>query len=394
MDNLTKLKKKMTSLGTVQGLVKLEARDNTTPTLQALEKFVGDGQCYATAANVMYIGCVNDGKTPIQEKYASLFVPTYLSPDVKFEHMPRFFHKPKPNENIREVLGIFGESGSGKSTYADMYLAKFLTMNPNSVVYIYSRVANGYDRAKKVDAKRVIHMKLDASVATTKGEQFKNCAVVFDDINRITPALKDEIMRIRSEILETGRHENTYALCIEHLMFNYKESRDLLNECTSITVFPGNGDYHIRRYLQIRLGLKPKDLQIDKILDCGSRWATIFANNPKKILTENETWLVHPRPRIEYARQSLMSIYTPSYVGCNDQNIEEDKKATLENIARKKRKHFEMSHSIPGTSGTSGTSDIRPPIQKRGKIDSILYEVQQPDEPLTSYGYTHLYDYQ
>ena len=57
---------------------------------------------------------------------------------------------------------------------------------------------------------------------------------------------------LRENLLETGRHFDLTIISTSHQLSNYAKTRTLLNEATSITVFPSHAGttFHIREYLK------------------------------------------------------------------------------------------------------------------------------------------------
>lgn len=70
------------------------------------------------------------------------------------------------------------------------------------------------------------------------------------------------------------------------MISNYRSTRQILNEATSITFFPkSSGTYHIKNYLKTYAGLDKS--QIQKILKISSRWITIYRTYPSYIVWEH-----------------------------------------------------------------------------------------------------------
>ena len=103
---------------------------------------------------------------------------------------------------------------------------------------------------------------------------------------------KKEVERIRDMLLNTGRSSGVYVITTNHQLSDYKETRDQINEASSITFFPGAlGHEQIRYVLGKKLGLQ-KDL-IQRILSLPSRWVTLYKRStPKYILHEKGAFLI------------------------------------------------------------------------------------------------------
>ena len=60
----------------------------------------------------------------------------------------------------------------------------------------------------------------------------------------------------------------------------------MLSEAHGITVFPSTGgDYHIRRWLKVYVGLDKNE--IETVMKIPSRWITIYTHHPRYILYEH-----------------------------------------------------------------------------------------------------------
>jgi len=196
---------------------------------------------------------------------------------------------PYPNGDTREVLYVAGASGSGKSTYTAKYIEQYKKVFPKNKVYVFSRL----EEDPAFDNLKLVRIKLNEEllVDPIKTDELSNSLVIFDDIATIpNEDIKNTIMKLRDDILETGRHNNIYVVNTEHLMMNYKYTRTLLNESSHVTFFNGASKYHIVRFLKTYCGLDKK--QIERILKLPSRWVTICRNYPQYILYSSGVYIL------------------------------------------------------------------------------------------------------
>lgn len=204
---------------------------------------------------------------------------------------------PLPSMDPRSVIYIAGPSGSGKSTMASLQAEKYRKMYPGNQVYIFSRL----DTDPAYDGKfnpPIIRMKIDNNLITKPidvAKQLKGgCLVIFDDIDTIQEdKLKKAVLKLQGDILEIGRHNNIYIICCCHLINSNdkKFSRTILNEATSITVFPKSGStYQIGYMLKNYFGLGKK--QIEELLAMDTRWITLFKGYPQAVCTETSCFLL------------------------------------------------------------------------------------------------------
>ena len=82
-----------------------------------------------------------------------------------------------------------------------------------------------------------------------------------------------------------GRHYNISIIFTSHIICNGLETKGILNEAHSITIFPNNmGNRSLKYVLDSYLGLDKR--QIEKIKNFDSRWMTIIRTYPQSLLTE------------------------------------------------------------------------------------------------------------
>ena len=195
-----------------------------------------------------------------------------------------------PRKDIVEKLYISGVSGSGKSTYTGKYIKQFKQMFKEDPLYVFSSVAQ--DEA--LDKHEPIRIPLDTDLIDDplEIEDFTDSLTIFDDTDTIrNKELKKIVNDVKAEMIEIGRHHKARMIVTSHILSNYKDTRQILNECTSITFFPrASGPYHIKRFLKIYAGLSNN--QITRILDLPSRWVTLYKCYPSYIVWEKGICLV------------------------------------------------------------------------------------------------------
>lgn len=204
---------------------------------------------------------------------------------------------PLPSFDTRSVTYVAGPAGAGKSTYAAGQAEKYRKIFPGSPIYIFSRL----DSDPAFDGKfnpPPTRMKIDNTLLTHPIDITKQlkpgCLVIFDDIDTIQDdKLKKAVLKLENDILEVGRHQNIYIICCCHLINSNdkKFSRTILNEATTITVFPKSGSsYQISYMLKNYFGLNKK--QIEEILKMPSRWLTFYKGYPQAVCSEKSCYLL------------------------------------------------------------------------------------------------------
>ena len=192
--------------------------------------------------------------------------------------------EPVPRKDIVEKLYISGPSNSGKTYYASRYIDKYLKKNRDSEFYLFSLIPDD-DQLDDLDPMRV---PVDESLVTDPImlDDLYNSIAVFDDSELVKDKhVKNALFNLQDKIATMGRHTDTRLIAITHLMTNYKESRIILTEATSITFFPHAGaSQAVKRVLEVYIGLSKE--QIKKVLKLPSRWVTIYKHAPNYLLHE------------------------------------------------------------------------------------------------------------
>ncbi len=200
---------------------------------------------------------------------------------------------PQKFESGSEHGYVAGPSGSGKSFYVGNYIEMFKKQHKGANVWVFSRVEE--DKAlDKHNVKRIILDDgiLEDPIDPAELSEGKPTLVIFDDIDTIRDKdIREETLRLRDDILETGRHDNITSISTNHLIMDYKKTRTLLNEVKFVTIFPQSGtSYHIKRLLKEYVGLDKH--MINKIMSLPSRWVTVYKVAPMLVLYERGCFLI------------------------------------------------------------------------------------------------------
>ena len=198
-----------------------------------------------------------------------------------------------PNKKTeRQILYITGASGSGKSYYTRNYCNEYKKLFPKNDIYLFSSIQEDSSIDKVKDMMRI---RLDNEFLQTdlNVNDFKDSLVVFDDTDCITnKMMKMKVNNILNMLLETGRHTNTSVIYTSHLPTNGLDTRRILNECHSVTIFPTSlGGRALKYLLENYFGLD-KD-QIKKLKKLQSRWVTIIKGYPMTILSEKDVYTLN-----------------------------------------------------------------------------------------------------
>ena len=204
-----------------------------------------------------------------------------------------------PNPEESERIYICGPTGSGKSYQISKYVGQFKKMFKKSPIYLFS----DQDSDEALDKHDVIRIALNESIIENpiqpdelaiknKDETYLPSLVIFDDIDSITNKhISESVTNLRDTLLKRGRHFNVYTICTAHQCTNYKDSRVILNEVSSITVFPKSGSTNgIKRVLETYCGMNKK--QVAEIFNLPSRWVTVNKNYPMYVLYEKGIYML------------------------------------------------------------------------------------------------------
>jgi hypothetical protein len=171
---------------------------------------------------------------------------------------------PVPNKNIVSKTYVCGPSGSGKSYFIGNYLKEYRKMFRKSPIVVISPI----DEDPALDKADIIRLDLDDHLLDN-------------------PLTLEELEKC---ILIRGRHTQTRMMYVAHLISNYKDTRQLLNESTEVVLYPrSSGTYHIKNYLKIQGGFE-KD-EIKKFLSLPSRWVMLCRWNPMIVMHEKGIYL-------------------------------------------------------------------------------------------------------
>jgi UDP-glucose 4-epimerase len=93
-------------------------------------------------------------------------------------------------------------------------------------------------------------------------------------------------------MLEIGRHFNISVIFTSHCATMGNDTKRILNECHSITIFPKNLGGKTSKYLLDQyLGMDKE--QIKKLKKVNSRWVTILKTYPQCIISEKCAWVIN-----------------------------------------------------------------------------------------------------
>tara|TARA_R110002153_G_scaffold138885_3_gene289496 strand:+ start:4534 stop:5463 length:930 start_codon:yes stop_codon:yes gene_type:complete len=196
------------------------------------------------------------------------------------------------DENVeRQVFMIAGMSGSGKSTYTAGLCRTYKKQYPDNKIILFSNKPSDpvFDRLEYIERVLINEELLDDPITLN---ELEDCLVVFDDVEYNTvKEIDKELDRIRDLILQQGRSYRCSFVYISHQANNYKQTRTILNECNSVTIFPAmTTRYSLKYLLEKYFGFDKH--QITKLCKLPSRWVTIY-KAPPLVLYSSGAYLVN-----------------------------------------------------------------------------------------------------
>lgn len=199
----------------------------------------------------------------------------------------------EPRYDMVNRLLIAGPSGAGKSTIAGHWLTDMQHDGPQERdIFLLSRV----NEDKALDEIPMLQrLPLDADFAAgppMTAEEFKDAVVLFDDTDTIgDKAVREAVIALRDDLLETGRHQGVQVVVITHQLFQGNASKKPLSEATGVVLFPQAGSkYHLRRYLKEYAGFELATIKA--IMAVPSRWVYVQRTHPAYVVHEKGAFLV------------------------------------------------------------------------------------------------------
>lgn len=153
----------------------------------------------------------------------------------------------------------------------------------------------GYRKTRKSEIIRKNSKKLarEGKIRIDPLNVLENSIVIFDDIDVISDdETREEMRKLRDDLLETGRDRGISVIATSHQLNNYNLTKTALTEATAVVFFPKSGaPDQIRNYLKNKMGIEDKN-KIDDIMHLPTRWIYIFKDSPRYILYEHGAILI------------------------------------------------------------------------------------------------------
>jgi hypothetical protein len=194
-------------------------------------------------------------------------------------------------ETERSILYVTAPSGSGKSYYTREYISEYHRMYPKRPIIVFSALDSCETLDKLKYLKRININKPDFLSIPLSAEDFKESLVIMDDVDSITDKnIKKKVYSILTSINNTGRHFKVSLIFTSHVACSGNETKSILNESHSLTVFVKNMGGKMSKYLlENYLGLDKEEIKrIKNVKD--SRYITIVKSYPMVFFSNKEVW--------------------------------------------------------------------------------------------------------
>lgn len=195
-----------------------------------------------------------------------------------------------PKKRERSVLYITGQSGSGKSFFTGRYILEYKKVYPTRKVYLFSSL----DKDPTLDKIKAINrIPLNEKFLETNFDisDFQNTLICFDDIDVVVnKMLKKKLFNILNNLLQCGRHQNTDVIYTSHVACAGNDTKIILGEATSVTLFPKTLGARTCRYLLEQYFGFDKN-EIRKLKKLKSRPVTIIKSYPSIVLYDGGAYV-------------------------------------------------------------------------------------------------------
>jgi hypothetical protein len=190
----------------------------------------------------------------------------------------------------RQCEYVTGQSGSGKSFWTKQYVQEYHRLFPKRDVFIFSSLDSDPTLDKLKYIKRIKVNLPEFLEAPIGPAEFVDSLVVFDDVDVIRGPVGKKVQLLLDRILQTGRHHKVSVVYTSHTACNGLQTKQILNECHSLTIFPRAISGKAARYLfDNYLSLDKEEQKMIKAVP--DRSVTYIKSYPSVLLSASRIWL-------------------------------------------------------------------------------------------------------
>ena len=175
----------------------------------------------------------------------------------------------------RETMYVCGSAGSGKSYFVSKYCHEYHKVFKSNPVFLISEnnedpAFDDKDYIKRIEINDMVENPIDWT-------DFKECLVIFDDIDSIKGRLGKTIDDLRDKLLKNSRKFKVSVISTAHDSTGIK-LKSVLNESKTIVFFMMNYNRSLKYLLENYLGLDKN--VILKLKKTKSRWTAFVKAYP------------------------------------------------------------------------------------------------------------------
>ena len=214
--------------------------------------------------------------------------------EIKLPKKQSFQLTPNPDTE-RQILYICGASGSGKSFFARQYCDEYTKLNKKNSIFLFSSIAEDSSVDKIKNLKRIDIRNPEFLEEELSIDDFENSLIIFDDCDCISDKhIRAKIQALAEMCLETGRHKNISIIFTSHTACNGHQTKKILNECHSITIFLRSlGGKALKYLLESYLSLDKHQIKRLKAMKGDGRALTITKTYPQVAFSEKRAIILH-----------------------------------------------------------------------------------------------------
>jgi hypothetical protein len=182
----------------------------------------------------------------------------------------------------RDTIFVAGTAGSGKSYWAAQYIREYHKIYPDNPIYLITGneaedpAFENMKFVKKINLEGILNDPLDYN-------EFKDCLVVFDDIDACSGKLGKYLYELRDKLLKNSRKVKVSVLSTAH-SFSGMDLKSVLNESDVIVWFNQNYNRSLKYLLENYIGLTKNGIKA--VRNIKSRWCCYIKSYPNVLISE------------------------------------------------------------------------------------------------------------
>ena len=183
----------------------------------------------------------------------------------------------------RHTIYCCGSAGSGKSYWVAQWIREYRRCYPSNEVYLISEgtedpAFDDLDYVKRVDLEGIEYEDDKFWL------EFKDCCVIFDDIDGMVGKLKKSIFTLRDKLLKNSRKFHVSVITTSHSATGL-DLKSVLNESNVICFFLMNYNRSMKYLLESYIGLDKKAIEKLRKLK-SSRWTAYIKGYPNILIQD------------------------------------------------------------------------------------------------------------